>query len=392
MNPSETLPALLGGLPVRPQGPPDWPAADPHVALALQAAYASGSWGKYHGGNVERLEQELAAYHDVPFALTCGSGTFAVEVALRALKVGSADEVILAAYDYPGNFHCVHAVAATPVLVDIDAENWNLAPAKLARAVSPKTRALIASHLHGGIVPMRELCDFAAAHGLRVVEDAAQATGAIIEGRRAGTWGDVGVLSFGGSKLLTAGRGGALLTRDDSVRQRARVLFHRGNHVCPMSELQAAVLIPQLGKLDGRNAHRTENVRRLGELLKDVPGLRLFTNGVVDSQPAYYKLGMQFDAARFGLSRELFLAAIRAEGMAMDEGFNALHVGRSPRRLCRLPELTEAERAHAGVVVLHHPVLLAAASDIEEIALALRKVYANADLIAYQAGQRAEAR
>jgi dTDP-4-amino-4,6-dideoxygalactose transaminase len=200
----------------------------------------------------------------------------------------------------------------------------------------------------------------------------------------------VGVLSFGGSKLLTSGRGGALLTRDDSVRQRARVLFHRGNHVCPMSEIQAAVLIPQLGKLDTRNAHRAENVRRLTESSKAVPGLRLFVNRAVDSQPVYYKLGMQFDAARFGLSRELFLGAIRAEGVAMDEGFNALHVGRSPRRQRRLPDLTEAERAHASAVVLHHPVLLAAASDIEEIALAVRRVYANAGLLLQAAVQPPE--
>lgn len=93
----DELPALLGGPPVRPQGPPEWPFPEPDVAEALRAAYESGSWGKYHGGNVERLERQLAEYHDIPFALTCGSGTFAVETALRALKVGPGDEVILAA-------------------------------------------------------------------------------------------------------------------------------------------------------------------------------------------------------------------------------------------------------------------------------------------------------
>ena len=203
---SDAMPALLGGRPVRPQGPPEWPVPDPDVADALRKAYESGSWGKYHGGNVERLEEQLAKYHDVPFALTCGSGTFAVEAALRSLKVGPGDEVILAAYDYPGNFHAVHAVGAMPVLVDVEAANWNLAPEQLAHAINPKTRAIIASHLHGGVVPVREVCDFATAHGLLVVEDAAQAPGAIVQGRRAGTWGDVGILSFGGSKLLTAGR------------------------------------------------------------------------------------------------------------------------------------------------------------------------------------------
>src|SRR5437879_2383311 len=117
MNEMTALPALLGGSPIRPQGPPDWPVPDEAVRAALEAAYADGSWGKYDGGHVQRLQERLAADHGVEHALTCGSGTFAVEVALRALKVGAGDEVVLAAYDYPGNFLSVHAVGAMPVLV-----------------------------------------------------------------------------------------------------------------------------------------------------------------------------------------------------------------------------------------------------------------------------------
>ena len=119
------------------------------------------------------------------------------------------DEVILAAYDYPGNFLSVHAVGARPVLVDVAPGDWNLCPEKVAEAVRPQTRAVIASHLHGGLVPMARLMELAAGHGLAVIEDAAQCPGALVQGRKAGTWGDVGVLSFGGSKLLSAGRGGA---------------------------------------------------------------------------------------------------------------------------------------------------------------------------------------
>src|SRR5439155_19329589 len=129
---------------------------------------------------------------------------FAVELALRALNVGPGDEVILAGYDYLGNFLSVHAVGARPVLVDVQADNWNLDPAALEAAISPNTRAIIASHLHGGVVPMREAMDFAVAHQLKVIEDAAQMPGAVIQGRTAGTQGDAGILSFGGSKLLTA--------------------------------------------------------------------------------------------------------------------------------------------------------------------------------------------
>src|SRR5262249_38150675 len=207
-----TRPALLGGSPILPQGPPDWPPPDAGVLQALKAAYRDGSWGKYAGGRVERLERRLAREHGVEFALACGSGTFAVELALRALKIGPGHEVVLAAYDYPGNFLAAHAVGATPVLADVAPHNWNLAVDRLAAALTPATRAVVVSHLHGGLVPMRRVMEIARAAGVGVVEDAAQAVGAAVEGRSAGAWGDVGVLSFGGSKLLTAGRGGAILT------------------------------------------------------------------------------------------------------------------------------------------------------------------------------------
>jgi dTDP-4-amino-4,6-dideoxygalactose transaminase len=381
MTAADSLPALLGGPPVRPQGPPDWPPADEAVREALLAAWRDGSWGKYHGGHVRRLEGRLAADYGAEYALTCGSGTFAVELALRALKVAPGDEVVLAAYDYPGNFLAVHAVGATPVLVDLDAENWNLSAERLAEALGPATRAVIASHLHGGLVPMREVTALAAAKGVRVVEDAAQAPGATVQGRPAGAWGDLGVLSFGGSKLLSAGRGGAVLTRHADVHQRARLHLHRGNAVCPLSELQAAVLLPQLAALPSRHTARLRAARRLVERLGEMPGLRPFRNRA-DGEPAYYKVGLQFDAARFGLARERLVAAVRAEGVALDEGFRALHVGRSPGRLRRASTLTEAERAGAGAVVLHHPVLLGSDEDVEQVALALEKVHAHAGRLA----------
>ena len=380
MAPDDDLPALLGGRPIRPQGPPDWPFPDEDVLHALRTAYADGSWGKYQGVYVERLESRLAQYHDVDFVATCGSGTFAVELALRALKIGPGDEVILAAYDYPGNFLSVHAVGATPVLVDVDQGNWNLAPEGLQTALSAKTRAVIVSHLHGGIVPMREVMEIAASAGIRVIEDAAQAPGAVVQGRKAGTWGDVGILSFGGSKLLTAGRGGAFLTRHADVHQRARLWLHRGNNVCPLSELQAAVLLPQLDKLDEHNRHRAANVRLLSEKLRalKIP-LRSFVNRCSDCEPGYYKVGLQYDSAGFkGLSRERFVAAMRAEGIALDEGFHALHVGRSPSRFRSVGDLSEATKAHESAVVLHHPVLLGGPSDIDEVVVAAHKIHFHA--------------
>jgi dTDP-4-amino-4,6-dideoxygalactose transaminase len=351
------------------------------VREALLSAFADGSWGRYHGPHVEALEQELGRYHGVDFVLTCGSGTFAVELALRALQVGPGDEVVLAAYDFPGNFLGIHAIGAQPVLADIDPRTGNLTAATAAAAVGPATKVIIASHLHGSFVPMAELQRFALSRGTRVIEDACQCPGAMVDGRLAGTWGDAGVLSFGGSKLLSAGRGGALLTRDAHVHQRVRRHQLRGNLVCPLSELQAAVLRPQLGMLDARNAERSRSVRRLLDGLRTIPGLRPLENLGAGDSPGYYKLGFLLDAEAFGLQRHAFVQALRAEGIAFDEGFRAAHVGRSPKRFRAADSLLAATRADQAMVVLHHPVLLEGPAAIEEVIAAVRKVHETSDLI-----------
>ena len=201
-----------------------------------------------------------------------------------------------------------------------------------------------------------------------------------MQGQTAGTWGDVGILSFGGSKLLTAGRGGALLASDAAIAQRARTWLHRGNHVCPLSELQAIVLLPQLRRLAERNAHRARNVAFLLARLQETPGLHPFRNCTEEgNRPVYYKLGFKFDEERFGVNRARFVSALRAEGIAFDEGFRALHVGRSPRRWRAAGPLPQAERAHQATVVLHHPILLGTDDDMEQIATAITKIYACAD-------------
>lgn len=368
-------PAILGGSAIRPSGPPVWPPPDDEVHAALEGAYRNGSWGRYHGGNVELLEQFLRDYFDVEHVLTCSSGTVAIELALRGLRVNPGDEVLLSAYDYPGNFLSVHAVGAEPVLVDIEPHDWQMATSQPGEAIGERCRAILASHLHGGLVDMPAIMTFAREHGVAVIEDAAQAPGAVVAGRKAGTWGDAGILSFGGSKLLTAGRGGAVITRRAEVFQRAKTFMQRGNRTCPLSELQAAVLLPQLKKLDERNRWRTENVRRLLDSFFEVPGLRPICGFADSSAPAFYKLGFQYDASTFGLPRARLVDAMRAEGIALDEGFAAGHVGRSPRRFRQAGPLTEATRAHESCVVLHHPVLLEGPAEIDQVAAAIRKLW-----------------
>lgn len=379
------LPAVLGGVPVRPSGPPVWPFADSDVQAALTAAVASGAWGQYHGEHVCALDAELAAFHGVPHAVTCASGTLAVEAALRALRVGAGDEVVMAAYEYESNFLTVHALGAKPVLVDVHPETWQFDPSNLEAALTPLTKAVICSHLHGGLVPMREVAEIARKHNVGVVEDAAQAPGAVVDGKPVGTWGDVGVLSFGGSKLLTAGRGGSLLFGDAQLFQRARLWLHRGlQQWAPLSELHAAALRPQLRTLPAMNARRAENVNELVAALAkaNTPGLVLLFDGDSAGR-GFYKLGFRYDAVAVGLSREVFTKAVRAEGVALDAGFKALHVGRSPSRFRSAGDLPNATAAHDGCVVLHHPVLALSRADVRQVAEAVSKVYRYRDSLAH---------
>lgn len=375
--------AIDGGEPTFPSGPPGWPIQDEDVQQALQQAYAAGDWGRYDGPASERLVAELAAMHQVEHVMPLCSGTIAVELALRGLGVQSEEEVLLAAYDFAGNFRAIEAIGARPVLVDIDPHTWTMAADAADSAVSSSTRAIVVSHLHGGLADMPALRAVADRHGLSIVEDACQSPGAIVAGKPAGTWGDVGVLSFGGSKLLTAGRGGALLTGDPRVFQRAKIFCERGNLAFPLSELQAAVLVPQIQKLADRNAVRSQNVRRLQTLLEPVNILapirvdRPNTASHADAswRSAFYKLAWRLEAerAQCAIDRDSFVRAIQAEGIAIDTGFRGF-VRRSGKRCRQSGSLKHASQAAEQTLILHHPVLLESPAVIGRLANALQRV------------------
>jgi dTDP-4-amino-4,6-dideoxygalactose transaminase len=139
--------------------------------------------------------------------------------------------------------------------------------------------------------------------------------------------------------------------------------------------LQAALLVPQWARLDERNAVRWSNVKALCEALANVPGVRPFVETNEADLPAFYKLGLQFDDAVFGLERDRLIQALRAEGFALDEGFTASHRTRSPKRFRQGSTLTEAERASRGCVMLHHPVLLETPAAMSELAAAWQRIH-----------------
>jgi dTDP-4-amino-4,6-dideoxygalactose transaminase len=344
------------------------------VRAALEAALNDGSWGRYQGRHEERLVAAWAERQQAPHALVCCSGTFAVELALRGLKVEPDEEVVLAGYDFPGNFRAIEAIGAVPVLVDIRADNWTLDPAAVTSALGPRTRAVLVSHLHGGMTDMAGMRALADRHGIAIVEDACQAPGASISGRPAGSWGDVGVFSFGGSKLLTAGRGGAISCRDADVWQRAKIYCQRGNHAFPLSELQAAVLLPQIERLDQDNARRRAAAGQLTQRIAGLPGLRPLVNPTQPAEPSFYKLGLHYEPASLGdCSIERFVAATQAEGVPLDRGFRGF-VLRSSRRCRRVDDLANSRRAADSTLLLHHPILLEPQQTVAAVAEAIAKV------------------
>jgi len=338
-----------------------WPPRNETIATALSSVYQSGDWGRYHGEQTDLLKSKLSGYFSRSHVHLVCSGTLAIELALRGLGIKPDDEVILAAYDFPGNFRSIEVIGARPVLADIVGDSWSLSAESFEAALSPATKAVIVSSLHGGLADIEAICSIAAQHNVRVIEDVCQVPGALVKQRRVGTFGDVAVLSFGGSKLLSAGRGGALLTNDESVWQRINVFKDRGNDTFPLSQLQAAVLNPQIDSLDDDNSLRSQNARHLIERTSAIDGVEglVFTS---EQNPVFYKVAWLVPSCQ---QRAALLALAQQHELPLFEGFRGF-IKRSERRCGKPVSLNHSERASEATVLLHHPMLLADKPVFEE--------------------------
>ncbi|WP_437192262.1 DegT/DnrJ/EryC1/StrS family aminotransferase [Planctomicrobium sp. SH527] len=372
---STSLPAILGGVPLRTQGLPDWPVSDETVVQVLAELGRTGDWGRYHAAHCSRLIEQLQSEHQVPHVHLTSSGTAAVELALRGLQIGQDAEVIMSVYDFKSNFSNIAMLGAKPVLVPLDLMSGQIDLDHLEAAISLATEAILVSHLHGAAVDMPRLMEIAERHSLPVIEDVSQMNLATIAGRPAGTWGDVGILSFGGSKLLTAGRGGAVITSRDDIINRVRRYTLRGNDAYPLSEMQAAVLLPQIARLPERRQQRESIAAGIRAVSLSQSGLRPFQNLVPDCELDYFKLGFWYDPQSFsGLTREAFCAAMRAEGIPFAPGFRGLHLVHARNRFRASGDLSTGDLADQSIVVLHHPYLMEGDSAIAIFQQALDRI------------------
>lgn len=234
------------------------------------------------GQDVEAFEVEFADYCEADYAVGVDSGYSALELILRAYDIGPGDEVITAANTFIATALAITNTGAKPVLVDIDPATYNLDPTQLEAALTPATRALMPVHLYGQTADMDPIMHIAQQHGLRVIEDAAQAHGARYKGKRAGSLGDAAAFSFYPGKNLGAyGDGGAIVTDDAQLAERIRMLRDLGMRVKYHHEIkgfnhrldtmQAAVLRVKLRHLDDWNAARRQVAQQYDDRLADSP-------------------------------------------------------------------------------------------------------------------------
>jgi dTDP-4-amino-4,6-dideoxygalactose transaminase len=245
------------------------------IAASVQAVLASGQF--VLGPETEKLEKELASYSQCAHAIGCASGSDALLLALMALDIGPGDEVIMPSYTFFATASAAWRLGARPVFCDIEPAHFNLNVDLIEELITPRTKAIMPVHLYGQCAEMGAILDIARRHRLAVIEDAAQAVGAEYEGRRAGSLGDIGCLSFYPTKNLGGcGDGGMLLTNRTDLAERLRLL--RGHGMAPryyhkvvginsrLDSLQAAVLRVKLPYLDDWTTLRQVNAQRYTEL------------------------------------------------------------------------------------------------------------------------------
>lgn len=332
---------------------PPWPPTTPQVRERVERLLASQQWGLYDGRESAELRTRLSQLCNRKFIHPCASGTIAVELALRGLGINPGDLVALAAYDFPGNFRAIEALQATPLLLDVKPQGWSLDISALEQLAPPYPKAIIVSHLHGDTFDLARLESLARERGIAILEDACQAPGASFHQRPAGSIGDVSVLSFGGSKLLSAGRGGAVLTDDPHIDQRLKITQDRGNLAYPLSELQAAVLIPQLDQLAQAHAARRAAYQELVALTAPLKTLRLGPDPHPAVDPAFYKIPITTLDDRSPSDLEHFLSQ---RGIPCGTGFRGFW-RRSARRCQIGSELNQSRRASEQTLLLSHAVL-----------------------------------
>ncbi|HIE53383.1 MAG TPA: DegT/DnrJ/EryC1/StrS family aminotransferase [Armatimonadetes bacterium] len=330
--------AIEGGPPVREKPFPPWPHFGEDEIEAAVAVLRSGQVNYWTGRKGREFEERFAEYVGVKHAIAVNSGTSALHVALYAAEVGPGDEVIVPARTFIATAAAVLHQNALPIFADVDPKTHNLSPASVRELITPRTKAIIAVHLAGHPAEMDEIMAIAAEHNLVVIEDAAQAHGAEYKGRKVGSWGHLGAFSFCQDKIITTGgEGGMVTTNDDRWARLARAcrdhgwwqeekeellrsealriyVHHRLGFNYRLTEMQSAIGLKALEKLDQQVEKRRENAYYLNEHLREVEVITTPYEAPYVKH-SYYRYYCTVKPERLKVSRDQFVKAVRAEGV-----------------------------------------------------------------------------
>jgi perosamine synthetase len=245
------------------------------------------NWISSQGTYVKKFEEMFRDFCKIDFATSCSNGTAALHLALKAIDIKEGDEVIVPNFTFASPLNVIIHCNAKPVIVDIDKNNWTLDPTKIEEKITQKTKAIIAVHIYGHPCNMNKIMDIAKRHNLKVIEDCAESLGATYNNKLTGTIGDIGCFSFFANKVITTGEGGMVITKDPEVYKKLELLRDHGMtkkrrywHEIPgfnyrLTNLQAAVGVAQMERIDHFIKRRREIAKRYNENLKDVEGINI---------------------------------------------------------------------------------------------------------------------
>jgi len=239
------------------------------------------------GPKTQKLEEEFAKFCGTKYAIAVNSGTSALHTALYALGIKPGDEVITTPFTFVATANSIIMQGATPIFADIDSKTFNLDPKDVEKKITEKTKAIIPVDLFGQIYDYSYIKEIAQKHGLYILEDAAQAVGAELEGQKAGSFGDIGAFSLYATKNLISGEGGIITTNNEELMERAKMFRHHGQsektryeyydlgYNYRMTDIQAAIALEQLKKIDSLNEKRIQNAFFLNQGLSNIKCLKV---------------------------------------------------------------------------------------------------------------------
>lgn len=339
--------ALLGGEPVRKKpfplskttGEEEVKAASDVIRSGLLSGFVGSPSPEFLGGPVvKRLESMWNDRFGVRYSVSCNSATSALVMAVGAIGIGPGDEVIVSPYTMSATSTAILFYGGIPVFADIEPEYFCLDPKSIAQKITPRTKAILTTDIHGQSSDMDAILKIAKQHNLKVINDCAQAPGATVNGKAAGTLGDIGIYSLNRHKNMQCGEGGIAVTNDKELALRMQLIRNHGENLTEspdfipqslvnilgynfrMTEVEAAIAVEQLKKMDDLNQHRIDLANYLNQHLSNIDGIKMPAVRPGCSH-VYYMHIMLFDENKVGITRTKFIEAIRAEGITIWGGY-----------------------------------------------------------------------